>query len=106
MIPILFFNFSLKITMWVFSFLLFEPPLAWMWRTRRYLADATAIQLTRNPDGLAQALQRLAEMGTSVPAGRERSITRRASRCTESAHSAYAESNEIPNALAEFVFSR
>lgn len=70
MLPFFFFNFSLKFTMWVFSFLLFEPPLAWMWRTRRYLADATAVQLTRNPDGLAQALQRLAEMGGFIPGGK------------------------------------
>lgn len=31
------------------------------WRSRRYLADATAVQLTRNPQGLAQALMRLSE---------------------------------------------
>lgn len=30
-----------------------------MWRARRYLADATAVKLTRNPDGLTHALQRL-----------------------------------------------
>lgn len=39
--------------------LFFGPFLAAMWRARRYLADATAIKLTRNPDGLAHALQRL-----------------------------------------------
>lgn len=70
MLPAFFFNFSLKFTMWVFSFLLFEPTLAWMWRTRRYLADASAVQLTRNPDGLALALQRLGEIGGYIPGGK------------------------------------
>ena len=32
------------------------PALSWLWRTRCYLADSTAVQLTRNPDGLAAAL--------------------------------------------------
>ncbi|MCC7132407.1 MAG: M48 family metalloprotease [Gemmatimonadales bacterium] len=39
--------------------LFFGPILGAMWRARRYLADATAVKLTRNPDGLAHALQRL-----------------------------------------------
>jgi hypothetical protein len=29
-----------------------------LWWGRRFLADATAVQLTRNPDGLARALQK------------------------------------------------
>lgn len=37
---------------------LLKPFLALLWRKRRYLADATAVQLTRNPDGLARALLR------------------------------------------------
>ena len=39
--------------------LFFGPLLGAMWRARRYLADATSVQLTRNPDGMAHALQRL-----------------------------------------------
>lgn len=38
---------------------LFGPFLGAMWRARRFLADASAVQLTRNPHGLAHALQRL-----------------------------------------------
>jgi Zn-dependent protease with chaperone function len=34
-----------------------KPVLNKMWRTRRYLADASAVQLTRYPDGLAAALK-------------------------------------------------
>jgi hypothetical protein len=35
------------------------PLLTAAWRARRFLADATAVQLTRDPNGLAHALQRL-----------------------------------------------
>ena len=45
------------------------PLVALAWRSRRYLADATAVQLTRNPDGLAAALVTLAGRATSVPGG-------------------------------------
>lgn len=43
------------------AWLFFGPPLTAMWRTRRFLADATAVQLTRNPNGIAHALQRFTE---------------------------------------------
>jgi Zn-dependent protease with chaperone function len=43
------------------------PLVMLVWRTRRYLADAMAVQLTRDPDGLARALERLATMDTTVP---------------------------------------
>ena len=45
--------------------LFFGPLLGAMWRARRYLADATAVQLTRNPDGMAHALQRLERAETT-----------------------------------------
>lgn len=34
-----------------------SPMLAWVWRRRRLLADATAVRLTRNPDAVARGLQ-------------------------------------------------
>jgi Zn-dependent protease with chaperone function len=43
----------------VTAFLL-EPLVALAWRQRKYMADATAVQLTRNPDGLAGALALIA----------------------------------------------
>jgi len=43
--------------------------MALIWRTRRYLADASAVELTRNPDALAGALQRLAQDNTAIPGG-------------------------------------
>jgi Zn-dependent protease with chaperone function len=47
-----------------------EPMLALAWRARRYLADATAVQLTRNPDWLAGGLAALSQRGGGVPSGR------------------------------------
>jgi Zn-dependent protease with chaperone function len=38
------------------SFLFLSPTLALLLRRRRYLADATAVQLTRHPEGLQRAL--------------------------------------------------
>jgi Zn-dependent protease with chaperone function len=70
LLPFVMFNASLKLTMWVLSGLLFEPAAALLWRKRRYLADATAVQLTRNPDALANALQSLRECGGLIPGGK------------------------------------
>ncbi|MGE0553867.1 MAG: M48 family metalloprotease [Gemmatimonadales bacterium] len=49
--------------------LFFGPFLAAMWRARRYLADASAVRLTRNPHGLANALQRLQPLELTFAAG-------------------------------------
>lgn len=43
--------------------LLVGPMVMGVWRSRRYLADAVSVQLTRNPDGLARALERLSVEG-------------------------------------------
>jgi Zn-dependent protease with chaperone function len=43
--------------------------MALLWRTRRYLADAGAVEFTRNPDALARALQRLSEDRTTIEGG-------------------------------------
>ena len=43
------------------------PLLTFAWRSRGYLADATAVDLTRNPDGLARGLTKLASSGRNVP---------------------------------------
>ena len=45
-------------------------PLALLWRARRYLADSTAVQLTRNADALASSLLLFATHA-SVPRGGE-----------------------------------
>lgn len=50
-------------------YLVVGPLIAYTWRARRYLADATAVQLTRNPDGMAKALAELSARGGGVPGG-------------------------------------
>ena len=65
----MFTNMSMKITLWFFLNLLLGPCMALLWRTRRYLADASAVELTRNPDALARALQCLSEDQTSLDGG-------------------------------------
>ncbi len=67
--PFLFTNLAVEITLWFFLNLLLGPCMALLWRTRRYLADASSVELTRNPDALARALQRLSEDSTALAGG-------------------------------------
>jgi Zn-dependent protease with chaperone function len=67
--PFLFTNAAVELTLWFFLNLLLGPCMALLWRTRRYLADAGAVELTRNPDALAGALQSLSEDTTAVAGG-------------------------------------
>jgi hypothetical protein len=55
-----------KAIIWLTA-LLVGPFVALLWRTRRRLADATAIELTRYPDALAAALRTLASGDVTVP---------------------------------------
>jgi Zn-dependent protease with chaperone function len=67
--PIFFTNTAIKLSLWFFSFSMLEPSVALLWRTRIYLADAAAVQLTRNPDGLAEALRKLNDEPRAIPGG-------------------------------------
>jgi Zn-dependent protease with chaperone function len=67
--PIFFTNAAIKLSLWFFSLAVLGPSISLLLRTRRYLADASAVQLTRNPDGLASALQKLSEDDTVIPGG-------------------------------------
>src|SRR5216684_696169 len=67
--PLVFTNLAVEITLWFFLNILLGPCMALLWRTRRYLADASAVELTRNPDALATALQCLSEDTTAVDGG-------------------------------------
>jgi hypothetical protein len=59
----------LRMQVSMFRLTVVGPLLMRVWRTRRFMADATAVQLTRNPDGLAMALGDFAEHGAAVPGG-------------------------------------
>jgi Zn-dependent protease with chaperone function len=67
--PFLFTNLAVEITLWFFLNILLGPCMALLWRTRRYLADASSVELTRNPDALAGALQRLSEDTSALEGG-------------------------------------
>jgi Zn-dependent protease with chaperone function len=67
--PLMFTNMTINITLWMFLNVVLGPSMAMLWRTRRYLADATSVEFTRNPDALARALQCLSEDETSFDSG-------------------------------------
>jgi Zn-dependent protease with chaperone function len=55
-----------KAIIWLTVFLM-SPFVSLLWRTRRKLADATAVQLTRHPGALADAYRTLASLDVKVP---------------------------------------
>jgi Zn-dependent protease with chaperone function len=67
--PFVFTNLAVELTLWFFLNVMLGPCMALLWRTRRYLADAGAVEFTRNPDALAGALQRLSEDNTAIEGG-------------------------------------
>lgn len=67
--PIFLTNMAIKLSLWFFSFSMLGPSMALLWRKRKYLADASAVQLTRNPDGLAEALRKLNSDRGPIPGG-------------------------------------
>jgi Zn-dependent protease with chaperone function len=69
MFPLMFTNMAIRLTLWIFLNALVGPSMAMLWRTRRYLADASSVELTRNPDALARALQCLSEDNTAFDSG-------------------------------------
>ncbi len=54
--PVMLASQSVKWTLLLCTAIFVGPLLALLWRARRHLADATAVQLTRNPESLWQAL--------------------------------------------------
>ncbi|HEY0522412.1 MAG TPA: M48 family metalloprotease [Stellaceae bacterium] len=71
LLPFALLNMLLRMVLWLWVALGLGLLVALLWRTRRYLADAAAVQLTRNPDGLARALGRIAAEGGGIPPGGE-----------------------------------
>jgi Zn-dependent protease with chaperone function len=62
-------SITAKLAISLFTAIGLGPWLAAMWRARRRLADASAIQLTRNPTALANAVQTLNQSDVVVPGG-------------------------------------
>ncbi|MEO5903680.1 MAG: M48 family metalloprotease, partial [Gemmatimonadaceae bacterium] len=50
-----------------FMLIFASAPVGLLWRSRKYLADATGVQLTRNPTSLYRALVRMSEVSVIVP---------------------------------------
>jgi Zn-dependent protease with chaperone function len=65
--PIFLTNAAVKLTLSVFLDAVLGPSLALLWRARRYLADASAVHLTRDPNGLAEALTTLSDSAQAMP---------------------------------------
>ena len=53
----------------LFTLLVVGPWVSLLWRARRRLADATAVQLTRNPDALARAVTEMDARNVAVEGG-------------------------------------
>jgi Zn-dependent protease with chaperone function len=73
-LPLILGSYVVQFAVFFSSLALIGPIVSFMWRTRRHLADAMAVQLTRNPDALARALAHLAREKTVVPKGDELSL--------------------------------
>lgn len=69
LLPFMLVSMLLKLVLFLWTALLLGPPLALLWRNRRYIADAKAVELTRDPDALARALSGIAN--SAVPPGGE-----------------------------------
>ena len=66
--------YVVRFAVFVSSTALIGPIVAFMWRARRHLADAMAVQLTRNPDALARALRHFGSVTSVVPQGDSASL--------------------------------
>jgi heat shock protein HtpX len=67
LLPVMAAQLAFVMNQMIFSWLLVNPLLKRAWRARALLADATAVELTRHPDGLAAALAGLTRVGGIVP---------------------------------------
>jgi Zn-dependent protease with chaperone function len=67
--PLMMAHFALWLCRLAFMSFVVAPLLALVWRSRRHLADSSAVQLTRYPDGLARGLAALSAKGGVIPGG-------------------------------------
>jgi Zn-dependent protease with chaperone function len=59
MLPLILGAQVVRFAIFISSVILIGPIVSFMWQTRRHLADAMAVQLTRNPNSLVTALHKL-----------------------------------------------
>ena len=69
MLPLILGAQVVRFAIFISSVVLVGPIVSFMWRTRRHLADAMAVQLTRYPDGLVRALHKLSISPTAAVKG-------------------------------------
>jgi Zn-dependent protease with chaperone function len=69
MLPMILGAQVVRFAIFISSVVLIGPIVSFMWRTRRHLADAMAVQLTRYPNGLSSALQKLSISRTALVKG-------------------------------------
>ena len=68
-LPFMVANVAFTLVRLIFGGLVVAPIMAALWRRRRLLADATAVELTRDPDSIARALDHLRRRGAVPPPG-------------------------------------
>jgi len=67
--PFMVANVAFTLVRMIFGGFVVAPVMAALWRRRRLLADATAVELTRDPDSIARALDHLRRRGAVPPPG-------------------------------------
>src|SRR4030095_699235 len=69
MLPLILGAQVVRFAIFISSVVLIGPIASFMWRTRRHLADAMAVQLPRSATGLASALHKLSISRTAIVKG-------------------------------------
>ena len=69
MLPFILGSLVVRFAIFISSVVFIGPIVSFMWRTRRHLADAMAVQLTRYPNGLSSALYKLSISRTAMVKG-------------------------------------
>jgi Zn-dependent protease with chaperone function len=62
-------SITARLVIWTFTLLVCGPWIGFLWRARRRLADATAVELTRDPNALAGAIRSLESTDMRIPGG-------------------------------------
>ena len=70
-LPLMMGAIVMRFAIFISSVVFVGPIVSFMWRTRRHLADAMAVQLTRYPDGLVRALHKLSISRGAIVKGAE-----------------------------------